>query len=121
LLSGSGCGLFAGELLSWLEDWRHAVSDEQTHFHITEWPALMNCEQAASYLSIGVSSLKKLVADDSIEPVRIPGCPKSLKFRRYELDKFIESLDRASSSKAIRERQKFTEAARAAVSKSRSA
>jgi hypothetical protein len=117
--------LFAGELLSWLEDWRRVVSDEQTqtqtHFHISDWPALMNCEQAASYLSIGVSSLKKLVADDSIEPVRIPGCPKSLKFRRYELDKFIESLDRASSSKAIRERQKFTEAARAAASKSRSA
>lgn len=89
-------------------------AESELHFHVSEWPALMSREQAAAYLSIGLDSLRLLIASGSIKPVTLPGAVKCLKFRRYDLDKFIDSLEAASSSKAIRQRQKLTEAARAA-------
>jgi hypothetical protein len=79
--------------------------NEPTHFHITDWPALMSREQAAAYLSVGLDQLRSLIADGQVKPVLIPGSTKCLKFKRYDLDKFIDSLDSAASSKAIRERK----------------
>ena len=78
---------------------------EQTYFHITDWPALMSREQAAAYLSVGLDQLRSLIADGQVKPVMIPGSTKSLKFRRYDLDRFVDNLPSAASSKAIRERK----------------
>lgn len=46
----------------------------------------------------------------------IPHNAKNLKFRRCDLDRFVSNLEEVSSSKAIRERQKLTDAARVARS-----
>lgn len=92
------------------------TSDSELHFHLTDWPALMSREQAAAYLSIGLDALRLLVADGSLRPVMIPGNARNLKFRRCDLDRFVSNLEEVSSSKAIRERQKLTDAARAARS-----
>lgn len=92
------------------------TSGSELHFHLTDWPALMSREQAAAYLSIGLDALRLLVADGSLKPVMIPHNAKNLKFRRCDLDRFVSNLEEVSSSKAIRERQKLTDAARVARS-----
>lgn len=83
----------------------------EVHFHVTGWPALMTREQASSYLSIGSAQLRLLIANGSIKPVMLPDNARDLKFRRYDLDKFIDSLDKAMSNEAIRKRHEMTQAA----------
>ena len=82
---------------------------------MSNWPGLLSHEDACRYLSIGRDKFRELMLAGSIKPVELPGrASPHLKFRLSDLDRFIDSLKEISSSKAIRQRQKTTEAARLA-------
>ena len=72
------------------------------------WPALMSSAKAAEYLSIGLTQLGRLVSSDQIKPVQIPGNDRDLKYKRSDLDKFIERLSYANSSKKVGFRKSLT-------------
>lgn len=74
----------------------------------SNWPALLSRDQAAEYLSIGLTQLGRLIASDEIKPVQIPGNDRDLKFKRVDLDKFIERLSYATSSKKVGLRKSLT-------------
>jgi len=68
------------------------------------WPALLDKQQAAEYLSISVRTLERLMADETLRPVAVRGSDL-IRFRRIELDDYIQSLSHASNSKSIAARQ----------------
>lgn len=75
------------------------------------WSALMDKPDAAEYLSISVSTLDRLVAADAIKPVVLKSM---IRFRRADLDDFIEHLPNGNAPGQIRRRQERMAAARAA-------
>lgn len=62
------------------------------------WPALMSQELASEYLDIRPRTLRRVVADGTLVPVKMRGM---IRFRRDDLDAYIESLPRGDSSKDI--------------------
>lgn len=71
----------------------------------------MDRADAAEYLSVSEATLKRLVASDVIKPVILKGM---VRFRRYDLDAFIDHLPNGNASNHVRRRQERTAAARAA-------
>lgn len=57
------------------------------------WPALMSVKQAAEYLSTSEATVRRLKANGEIKSVRLRG---DVKYRRYDLDKFIDKLPEGS-------------------------
>lgn len=57
-----------------------------------KWPYLLTTEQACEYLSIGVSTFKSLRAAGKIKSVKIGDGGKLVRFRRSDLDRFIDEL-----------------------------
>ena len=69
------------------------------------------------YLSISKDKLRELICSNTIRPVTMPG-GRDLMFRRYDLDKFVDSLEEVKGAKAILARREQTEkAARARAEK----
>lgn len=66
------------------------------------WPALLTRSQAARYLNVGESTIKSLRAAGEISSVLVR--EKIVRYRRSDLDKFIDELPEGSgdfeSSKA---------------------
>lgn len=54
------------------------------------WPALLTRAEAARYLGVGESTIRSLRAAEEISSVRIR--EKIIRYRRSDLDKFIEGL-----------------------------
>ena len=54
------------------------------------WPALLTLAEAARYLGVGETTVKQLRASEEISSVRIR--EKIIRYRRVDLDKFIEGL-----------------------------
>lgn len=54
------------------------------------WPALLTLSDAANYLGVGETVIKQLRASEQISSVKIR--EKLIRFRRVDLDKFIEQL-----------------------------
>lgn len=54
------------------------------------WPALLTLAEAANYLGVGETTIKQLRASEQISSVRIR--EKIIRYRRVDLDKFIEGL-----------------------------
>lgn len=54
------------------------------------WPALMTLAQAANYLQVGETVIKQLRASGEITSVKVR--EKIIRFRRVDLDKWIEGL-----------------------------
>lgn len=57
------------------------------------WPALLSKETAAEYLDISIPTLEREMADGKLRPVMVRG-KKLIRFRRTELDEYIEDLPR---------------------------
>ncbi len=57
------------------------------------WPALLTLSEAANYLNVGETTIKRLRATEEISSVRIRG--SIIRYRRVDLDKFIEELPEA--------------------------
>lgn len=74
------------------------------------WPALMDREQAMAYLSCSETALKRFVSADQIKPV-LSG--SLLRYRKRDLDLFIDQLPEDSSA-TRRVRRKRTAKARGA-------
>lgn len=68
------------------------------------WPALMSVELAAEYLDMSTRSLKRLQAAERIRPVTIRD-GAFLRFRRNDLDDFIDQLPIGSGSCAANEKR----------------
>lgn len=62
------------------------------------------------YLSISKDKLRELICSNTIRPVTMPG-GKDLMFRRYDLDKFVTSLEEVKGAEAILARREQTEKA----------
>lgn len=85
------CDSIAGQataLRQEIED-RFPHRDDRTHSSVA--PQLLAAPQAAEYLSIGVSSLYRLAQSGALRPVRIG--PKTTRYRRVDLDAYIDGLD----------------------------
>ena len=65
------------------------------------WPAMMCDREAADYCGVGKTTLWKLVAagGDFPKPVRVPGTTAT-RFRRADLDEWVESLKPVKVKKA---------------------
>lgn len=68
------------------------------------WPALLSVADAAEYLSISTRSLKRLQAAERIRPVTIRD-GSFLRFRRTDLDRFIDDLPFGSGTCAANEKR----------------
>lgn len=68
------------------------------------WPALMPSEMAAEYLGISCRSLKRLQGAGRLLPVAIRD-GSFLRFRRTDLDNFIEELPYGSGICAANEKR----------------
>ncbi len=68
------------------------------------WPALLDKAQAAEYLSVSERTINRLMADDTLRPVAVHGATL-IRFRRVELDDYIQGLKHASDSASIGKRQ----------------
>jgi excisionase family DNA binding protein len=53
------------------------------------WPALMSTSDAAEYLGLSESTLRRLRGGGELSSVRVRGVTR---YRRIDLDRFIESL-----------------------------
>lgn len=62
------------------------------------WPALLSKELTAEYLDSGTRTIDRMMADGTLVPVKMRGM---IKFRRDDLDAYIESLPRGDSSRDI--------------------
>mgnify|MGYP002336469735 CR=1 FL=1 len=69
------------------------------------WPALLNRELAAEYLAVSLRTFDTLAADGRVRPVAVRG-NHLIRFRKSELDDFIDHLPRGDSSAAVAERGK---------------
>lgn len=67
------------------------------------WPAAMTKELACEYLSISERTLDRMMADGDIRPVKIRG--NMIRFRRIELDQFLEDLPHGDRPQDIAARQ----------------
>lgn len=56
---------------------------------MSDWPALLSTKQAAGYLSLSVAKVRELRSRGFLKSVRVDG---AIRYRRRELDQFIESL-----------------------------
>lgn len=63
------------------------------------WPALLTLSQAAEYLGFGETFIKSLRASGELSSVRVRS---SIRFRRSDLDKFVDELPEAWASSADR-------------------
>lgn len=68
------------------------------------WPALLTAEDAAEYLGISVTSLKRLKAAERIRSVTIRD-GSMLRYRRTDLDAFIDDLPVGNGVCAANERR----------------
>lgn len=68
------------------------------------WPALMSTEDAAEYLGLSVKSLHRLRAAERIRTVTIRD-GSLIRFRRSDLDAFIEDLPYGNGSCAANEKR----------------
>lgn len=68
------------------------------------WPALMPTEMAAEYLGISTRSLKRLQGAGRILPVTIRD-GAFLRFRRTDLDAFVDELPYGSGTCAANEKR----------------
>ena len=81
--------------------------------YAVRWPALMDREQAAEYLSVSPRTLKEM-SDPGIgivKPVVLKGL---IRYRKQDLDSLIDELPSSNSPGQIRRRQAKTQAARKA-------
>lgn len=81
------------------------------------WPALLDKDLACEYLTCGSRTMDRLMAGGQIVPVKMGAI---LKFRRDDLDAYIESLPRGDSSRDIAARTPGRRAKQASVSNNKS-
>jgi excisionase family DNA binding protein len=67
------------------------------------WPALLNKQLAAEYLCFSIRTIERLVADGKLKTCLVRGS-KDIRFRRSELDDFVEGLPSGDHSAAVRRR-----------------
>lgn len=74
------------------------------------WPALMRLEEAASYLSLSPSTLKRLRSSGEVRTVLVRGTMPM--FRRDDLDAWIDNLPYGTGVKVDDQQGRTAEAAR---------
>ena len=65
------------------------------------WPALLTAAECCEYLGIGMTKFKELRASRFVESVRI-GSGRCIRFRRVDLDRFVESLPTGEGDKPLK-------------------
>lgn len=90
------CDNIAQQAVTLRQRIEHELDERQRNREATVTPQLLTAHQAATYLSIGVSSLYRLVQAGDIAAVRIAA--KTTRYRRVDLDSYIDRLADATNT-----------------------
>jgi excisionase family DNA binding protein len=65
------------------------------------WPALLTKDECCEYLGVGRTKLAELRAMGLVRSVRVGDMGNLLRFRRADLDRFVEELEEARGEPVV--------------------